>query len=90
MVPIYRAANGLFCPMKKFHFSTTLLKFKMTILVQRPKFLAIFFLVIFALHNVRYNLLEFESEKAKNRRMGARGFNCKIFVDSEVKFEFYD
>ena len=30
---------------------------------------------------------ETPKESAKNVRMGARGLNCNIFVDSEVKFE---
>ena len=29
-------------------------------------------------------------ESAKNGRIGAHGLNCKIFVNSEFRFEIYD
>ena len=54
------------------------------------------FFVIFVKHNVIFMLLEFESdrmtprESAKNGQIGARELKCKIFVDSEVKYEIYD
>ena len=41
-------------------------------------------------------MVEFESdrmcarESAKNGRIGANGFNCKIFVNSEFRFKIYD
>ena len=43
-----------------------------------------------------YILVEFESdrisphESTKNGRNGAHGLTCKIFVNSELKFEIYD
>ena len=57
--------------------------------------LAIFY-VIFDENDVFYILVEFESnrmsprESAKNGRIGAHGLNCKIFVNSEFRFEIYD
>ena len=47
-------------------------------------------------HEVLYILIRFESdllsprESTKNRRNGAQGSNCKIFVNSENMFEIYD
>ena len=41
-------------------------------------------------------LIEFESdrmsprESTKNGRIGAHGLSCKIFVNSEFRFEIYD
>ena len=55
-----------------------------------------FFFVIFDENDVLNILVEFESdrmsphESAKNGRIGAHGLNCKIFVNSEVRFEICD
>ena len=52
--------------------------------------------MIFDENDVLYILLEFETdrmsprESAKNGRIGAHGLNCKIFVNSEFRFEIYD
>ena len=52
--------------------------------------------MIFDENDVLYILVEFESnrmsprESAKNGRIGAHGLNCKIFVDSEFRFEIFD
>ena len=52
--------------------------------------------MIFDENDVLYILLEFETdrmsprESAKNGRNGAHGSNCKIFVNSEFRFEIYD
>ena len=41
-------------------------------------------------------MVEFESdrmsprESTKNGRIGAHGLNCKIFINSEFRFEIYD
>ena len=54
------------------------------------------FFVIFGRVDVFYFLEEFEvdgmhpNESTKNRRKGADGLNCKIFVNSKVIFEIYD
>ena len=54
------------------------------------------FFVIFDENDVLYILVEFETdrmsprESAKNGRIGAHGLNCKIFVNSELRFEIYD
>ena len=55
-----------------------------------------FFFVIFDEKDLLYILVEFESdrmsprESTKNGRIGAHGLNCKIFVNSEFRFEIYD
>ena len=52
--------------------------------------------MIFDENDVLYILVEFESdrmsprESTKNGRIGAHGLNCKIFVNSEFRFEIYD
>ena len=52
--------------------------------------------MIFVQDDVLYILVEFDSdqislrESAKNGRNGAHGFNCIIFVNSELLFEIYD
>ena len=52
--------------------------------------------MIFDENEFLYILVEFESdrmsprESAKNGRNGAHGLNCKIFVNSEFRFEIYD
>ena len=55
-----------------------------------------FFFVIFGENDAVYILVEFESdrmsprESPKNGRIGAHGLNCKIFVNSEFRFEICD
>ena len=55
-----------------------------------------FFFVIFNENDILYILVKFETdrmsprESAKNGRIGAHGLNCKIFVNSEFRFEIYD
>ena len=58
--------------------------------------IANFFFVIFDENDVLNILVEFESdrmsprESTKNGQIGAHGLNCKIFVNSEFRFEMYD
>ena len=67
----------------------------MAILAKWPKIL-VTFLVIFGQVDVSYILVEFEvdgmrpNESTKNRRKGAHGLNCKIFVNFKAIFEIYD
>ena len=52
--------------------------------------------MIFDDNDVLYILVELESdrmsprESTKNGRIGAHGLNCKIFVNTEFRFEIYD
>ena len=54
------------------------------------------FFVIFDEDDILYILVEFERDRisprqsGKNGRIGAHELNCKLFVNSKLKFEIYD